>query len=264
MNEMIEQKLRAPFPSKDVEWRIQSVDKDKLRGLAVPYIDSRAVQNRLDEVFGIYGWQNTFSPWHTRKKGASGQIESQICGISVYDKNTGEWITKWDGAEDTNIEPIKGGLSDSFKRAAVQWGIGRYLYDMPSIFVQAVPYRDSFRIADHEKKRLMEAHEKFIKEKFALVAQSSDVQSPTKPPLRTDPPAYPYQVLQVSRQESSGAQRMVIELQQSGAKPILAYFQGWDDRLKPGAKLRNVQIKSLPGKKSKNTYSVLTEFELAA
>ena len=39
---------------------------------------------------------------------------------------------------------------------------------------------------------------------------------------------------------------MVIELQQSGAKPILAYFQGWDDRLKPGAKLRNVQIKSLP------------------
>ena len=121
MNEMIEQKLRAPFPSKDVEWRIQSVDKDKLRGLAVPYIDSRAVQNRLDEVFGIYGWQNTFSPWHTRKKGASGQIESQICGISVYDKNTRRMDNKMGRCGRYNIEPIKGGLSDSFKRAAVQW-----------------------------------------------------------------------------------------------------------------------------------------------
>ena len=264
MNEIMEYKLRAPFPSKDIEWRLQSVDKDKLRGLAVPYIDSRAVQNRLDEVFGIYGWQNTFSPWHSRKKGASGQIESQICGISVFDKNTGEWVTKWDGAEDTNIEPIKGGLSDSFKRAAVQWGIGRYLYDMPNIFVQAVPYRDSYRIADHEKKRLMEAHEKFVSEKFSMKPGSTQDQGPIKPSLRADPPAYPYQILQVARQESGGAQHMVVELQQAGSKPILVYYQGWDDRLQAGAKLRNVQIKSLPGKKTKNTYSVLTDFDLAA
>jgi hypothetical protein len=44
-------------------------------------------------------------------------------------------ITKWDGAEQTQIEAVKGGLSGSMKRAAVQWGIGRYLYDLETNFV---------------------------------------------------------------------------------------------------------------------------------
>jgi hypothetical protein len=39
-------------------------------------------------------------------------------------------VTKWDGAENTDIEAVKGGLSGAMKRAAVQWGIGRYLYDL--------------------------------------------------------------------------------------------------------------------------------------
>ena len=40
----------------------------------------------------------------------------------------GEWIGKSDGADDSNIEAAKGGLSAALKRAAVQWGIARYLY----------------------------------------------------------------------------------------------------------------------------------------
>ena len=48
---------------------------------------------------------------------------------------SGGFITKWDGAEDSDIEPVKGGLSDSMKRAAVQWGIGRYLYSMGALWV---------------------------------------------------------------------------------------------------------------------------------
>ena len=51
-----------------------------------------------------------------------------LCGISIKINN--EWITKWDGAENTDIEGVKGGLSGSMKRAAVQWGIGRYLYNL--------------------------------------------------------------------------------------------------------------------------------------
>jgi len=39
------------------------------------------------------------------------------------------------GAENSDIEPVKGGLSDSFKRAAVQWGIGRYLYSLGAVWV---------------------------------------------------------------------------------------------------------------------------------
>ena len=38
------------------------------------------------------------------------------------------WVTKSDGAEDSTIEAVKGAYSDSFKRAAVKWGIARYLY----------------------------------------------------------------------------------------------------------------------------------------
>lgn len=46
------------------------------------------------------------------------------CGISI--KIDGEWITKWDAAENTQVEAVKGGRSGAMKRAAVQWGIGRY------------------------------------------------------------------------------------------------------------------------------------------
>src|SRR5690606_35268028 len=46
-----------------------------------------------------------------------------------------EWITKWDGAENTDVQAVKGGLSSSMRRAAVQWGIGRYLYRLPSPWV---------------------------------------------------------------------------------------------------------------------------------
>ena len=88
------------------------------------YVTNRAIQNRLDEVFGIFGWRNEFTEW----KGGS-----QLCGISVKVDN--EWITKWDGAADSNMEAVKGGLSDAMKRAAYQWGIGRYLYKLPSVWV---------------------------------------------------------------------------------------------------------------------------------
>jgi len=41
-------KMSAPFAASDVEWRVSSTTKDKSKGLAVPYIDSRAIQYRLD------------------------------------------------------------------------------------------------------------------------------------------------------------------------------------------------------------------------
>ena len=57
-----------------------------------------------------------------------------MCGISIWCAERKEWVTKWDGAENTDIEAMKGGLSGSMKRAAVQWGIGRYLYKLESAF----------------------------------------------------------------------------------------------------------------------------------
>lgn len=82
---------------------------------------------RLDEVAGPGNWKNEFKPWVGN---------SQLCGISIRNPDTGEWVTKWDGSESTDVEPVKGGLSASMKRAAVQWGIGRYLYNLDTQFAE--------------------------------------------------------------------------------------------------------------------------------
>ena len=125
-HEEIIKRLREPFSSKDVEWKIQVTTQDKARGMAVAYLDARAVQKRLDDIVGPFNWKNVYSLWHDN---------SQICGISIFNAERNEWVTKFDGAENSDIEPIKGGLSDSFKRAATAWGIGRYLYEMDGIWV---------------------------------------------------------------------------------------------------------------------------------
>ena len=134
----LHQKLTAPFPPDDVGWRVSTVSRDRQSGLAVPYVTSRAIQNRLDGAVGPFGWRTRFLPWHQYipKPGKYDKPEdagrppvcSQLCGLSIYMEARQEWIEKVDGAENTDVETIKGGLSDSFKRAAVLWGVGRYLY----------------------------------------------------------------------------------------------------------------------------------------
>lgn len=132
-----ELKLKKPFKPDELEFRISATTKDKTKGLAVAYIQNRAVQNRLDEVVGFNNWKNEFIEL---KNG------SKICGISIKINN--EWITKYDGASDTDIESTKGGLSNSMKRAAVQWGIGRYLYNLPGQWVRIQPKGKSYEIIE--------------------------------------------------------------------------------------------------------------------
>ena len=93
--------------------------------MLLAYVTNRAVMDRLDEVCGVGNWRNEFV------QAPNGGV---LCGISV--KIDDEWVTKWDGAENTNVEAVKGGLSGSMKRAAVQWGIGRYLYKLPATFAK--------------------------------------------------------------------------------------------------------------------------------
>jgi hypothetical protein len=135
-------KLREPFTPEEIEWRVGSTTNDKTRGLALAYVTNRAIQDRLDDVFGVSNWQNEFKPWKT---------ESQICGISVWDEDKNQWITKWDGADDSQTEAVKGGLSDSMKRAAYQWGIGRYLYKLPQVWVAVEQYGKSVKLKEIPK-----------------------------------------------------------------------------------------------------------------
>ena len=126
MNENLQDlfaRLRAPFHPSDIEWRAGATNGDKTRALALAYITSRAVMDRLDEVVGPHNWRDEYQP------GPDGGV---ICGLSL--RIAGEWVTKWDGAENTEFEAIKGGLSDAFKRAGYKWGIGRYLYRLESVW----------------------------------------------------------------------------------------------------------------------------------
>ena len=140
------QRLSAPFPPDRVSWRVGSVNKEKLRGMALAYIDARDVMERLDDVLSPAGWQNEYPH-------ANGKTVCRI-GIRVSDDLGAEWVWKSDGAGDSDIEAEKGALSDAFKRAAVRWGIGRYLYDLASPWVEVEPMGKSFRIADKEHPRL--------------------------------------------------------------------------------------------------------------
>lgn len=118
--------LQKPFAAEDIEWRVSHAVKTQsgFKALVLAYVTNRAIQERLDEVFGIGGWKNEYSEW--RGKGVK-------CTISC--KIDGEWIAKEDGADETDMESTKGGFSASMKRAAVQWGIGRYLYNLEQVWV---------------------------------------------------------------------------------------------------------------------------------
>lgn len=115
-------KLKEPFPASDVEWRIGLAGKNTngIWARCLAYVTNRAIMERLDEVVGPERWTNEY-----REAPAGGVL----CGLSI--RVGDEWITKWDGADNTDMEPVKGGLSGAMKRAGVQWGIGRYLYDLP-------------------------------------------------------------------------------------------------------------------------------------
>ena len=123
------ERLAEPFPASEIEWRAGATNQQKTKAMALAYITARAVMDRLDDVIGPGNWQDEYKP------GPNGGIS---CGISIRDPhnlNVDRWVTKWDGAENTNFEGVKGGFSDAFKRAAVKWGIGRYLYKLDAVWV---------------------------------------------------------------------------------------------------------------------------------
>ena len=120
-------KLRIPFPEEDIEWRIQQqgMSNGVPWALVLAYVTNRAIMDRLDDIVGPENWTNDFT------QSPNGGV---LCTLGVKVKD--DWIYKTDGADNTEIEKVKGGLSNSMKRAGVQWGIGRYLYKLPTTFAK--------------------------------------------------------------------------------------------------------------------------------
>lgn len=163
--------LAKPFAPEDLEWRLQVTLEERKCGMAVPYVTNRAIQNRLDEVCGPENWYNEYKPWHS-----NGKKDAQLCGIAIYFEGKG-FITKWDGAEDSDIEPIKGGLSDSMKRAAYQWGIGRVLYSLDTVWVDIERRGKTYVIKDSERQKLDNAYLRALSDLGLEPAKACGIQS---------------------------------------------------------------------------------------
>ena len=198
----IQAELAMPFAPEDLEWRLQKVVEARELGIAVPYVTNRAIMSRLDDVVGPENWYNEFKPWH----GAAGK-EAQLCGISI--RYGDGFITKWDGAEDSDIEPVKGGLSDSMKRAAVQWGIGRVLYNMDVVFVDVEKRGKTWCIKKDQQERLDYAYLKMLGKLNLTPVPAGGLRPPAVPeePLDGPKPAPEPQPPEAKASETKGKKK---------------------------------------------------------
>lgn len=107
----------------EISCRVNQINEKGLTLLL--YKDARVDMDILDETVGCMNWKKEY----TR--------DNQNCIVSIYDENKKEWISKEDTGTESNSEKEKGLASDSFKRACVNWGIGRELYTAPFIWINA-------------------------------------------------------------------------------------------------------------------------------
>jgi hypothetical protein len=118
----LEEKLKYPIPHK---WKIQSFNRSRTLATCVAYIDARDVMDRLDRAVGIENWQDSYY------RDPQGRL---VCRLGL--KINGEWVYKEDTGTSGDFEIEKSEYSDAFKRSAVKWGIGRFLYDLPIRYVK--------------------------------------------------------------------------------------------------------------------------------
>jgi hypothetical protein len=112
----------------EIDFRVGTIGKSANGAYCtlLAYKDARVDMSMLDEVFGRDLWQNEY------KRDSKGVLQ---CGIGIYNKDINQWIWKWSNGTESNTEKEKGEYSDALKRAGFVVGIGRELYDVPTLFV---------------------------------------------------------------------------------------------------------------------------------
>jgi len=127
--------LSAPFELREVKFKPQSVKGN--RALALAYIDCRVIQDRLDAVLGVENWMDDYEILNDG---------SVVCRLKL--KLGSEWVTKTDvgspSEQPDGGDRLKAAFSDALKRAAVKYGIGRYLYRLPPSWADYDPQKRQF------------------------------------------------------------------------------------------------------------------------
>ena len=276
-----------PFPASDVGWKLQRTVKDKMRGLAVPYLDARAISDRLDNVVGQNKWKDEYSLWHRYTDNVKQQgkettklVNSQLCTIYIYDDEKKEWIGKTDGAENTDFESVKGGLSDAFKRAAVKWNIGRYMYSFEAVWVDLEDEYGKLVIAKHEKANLQKKYYDSVISMFGANAieapkSSGNYQKKQEQSNNTKPkeqskepqnakqasssPVYEIQQINVQDNEKGSVSSFILSC---GGNRYSALMKGRDQRLQKGSKITNVKVSKCQS--DGKAYNLLSSYDIAA
>lgn len=183
MSEILQQ-LRLPFHPTSITWKPGAVAKDGTKALAMAYADLRAYQNRLDEVCGM-DWSATYTPWGDRI----------ICHLTICDvtrSSTGEPDAQSERSE------IAGTATEAqaFKRACSMFGLGRYLYNLPSLWAEYDKERKQFTEAG--KSRLLNVISLHYSKSLAAQAEqpieptpetsASSVEPLASEPQSTEPP----------------------------------------------------------------------------
>jgi len=131
----ISEALARPFHPSEVKFKPQTVKGN--RALAIAYIDCRVIQDRLDAVLGVMGWQDEYM---IQTDG------SVVCKLQL--KLGDQWVSKMDvgspSEQPDSGDRLKAAFSDSLKRAAVKFGIGRYLYRLTAIWTDYDPVKKQF------------------------------------------------------------------------------------------------------------------------
>lgn len=130
--------LQKPLEIKDIDFRVQSINKGGYATI-LAYKDARVDMQRLDDVCGALNWKRE----HTNN--------NHNCIVSIYNEDNLNWVSKEDTGVESFSDPAKGLASDSFKRACTNWGIGRELYNYPTIQVKL--NSDEFTIVDGKAKQ---------------------------------------------------------------------------------------------------------------
>lgn len=137
-------KLKEPFPPNQLHFRIGSTNIKKVRaqggsvptsGIPLAYITQLNVMRRLNDVVGPANWQNEHYLSDGKVLCCKIGIRQSILLGTNSDLDADTWVWRSNGAGDTDVEADKGRCTDAFKRAAVMWGIGAYLYALPNTWV---------------------------------------------------------------------------------------------------------------------------------
>jgi hypothetical protein len=131
--------LEVPFSPEQVQWRVTNTTNDKKRGQVVPYADPRAYTDRLNTLFSPQGWTREYKVETmsniTRVKKGESLLSGKVlvtCTVTII----GLWShcgTGEEWADDDNS--VTSADAQAFKRACSCFGLGRYFYDVPAIWV---------------------------------------------------------------------------------------------------------------------------------